>query len=516
MEFFTADKYTSLPRTAAYERFLDDKNLKSFRTYLILAIIFFSISLLVTILDNFSWLSLVVITINVVFLLALRINYNKVLSTVNIRQFLFYYLIAQIVFGCLINFSHILSGNEDEVSGVQLSGNSEQLDDITADSTSTSDTTKTDTASIQATDPDRKGKDTVWQNDKGNMRVTVDLSQNYDSFAEWLMIVGIILIIFNFNRTDMNKLWGIGLILPIACELITYGTLEKDNYLAYGIFFLVFYIIAFYGEEKTRKKFNEQYDFYAKKNFESMRMKKELESAKEIQLSMLPENNSIINDIEIAGTSIPASEVGGDYFDYFQISDSKLGVFICDVSGHGVASGLMLSGIRSCMHLILEDDDDPRIVMEKLNRMVRKTQHRKMFVTAIFALIDTEKNECRLFNAGHLPPYKLSAASEDIFKIRKHGITLGAIENITIPNNDSEVIFDFNPGDKIVFYTDGLSEAMNPDRAEYGFERIENTLYRNTDKSPAELIDLLMDDVRLFTGGNEQIDDLTILIIGRK
>jgi sigma-B regulation protein RsbU (phosphoserine phosphatase) len=208
--------------------------------------------------------------------------------------------------------------------------------------------------------------------------------------------------------------------------------------------------------------------------------------------------------------------VGGDYFDYFKLSDNKLGVFICDVSGHGVASGLMLSGLRSCMHLILEDEDEPRIVMEKLNRMVRKTQQRKMFVTAVFALIDTEKGECRLFNAGHLPPYKISGDAGEIFKIKKHGITLGAIDSLTIPEADSEVIFDFNKGDKIVFYTDGVSEAMDKIKQEYGFDRIEEILQQNTDKSPEELVTILNNDVRDFMGQSEQIDDLTILIIGRK
>lgn len=96
-----------------------------------------------------------------------------------------------------------------------------------------------------------------------------------------------------------------------------------------------------------------------------------------MQLSMLPESNTIIYDIEIAGISNPASEVGGDYFDYFHISQDKIGVFICDVSGHGVASGLMLAGLRSSIHLILEDTSEPVAVMKKTKQMVRKTQNKK-------------------------------------------------------------------------------------------------------------------------------------------
>lgn len=504
MEFYTADKYTNLPKTTAYEKFLDDKNLKSFRKYLIVAIIYFSLNLLASSLDNFSIGVLVVMSINIVFLLVTRLNYKKLLNSDNIRRFLYGYIVAQIIFGCVINFSKIIEAPEIETSNQEI---------LLPDSSAVSDSSE---ASDSLKDKSKGKKDTVWVSEKGNMRVTVDLANNYDTFAEWLMVIAIILVVFRFPRREMYKFWALGLMLPVLCEIVVYGGLDPDQYLAYGTVYVSMFAFAFVSEKHTRKKFTKQYDFYLKKNFESMRMKKELDSAKEIQLSMLPESNSIINGVDISGISLPAKEVGGDYFDYFKLSDTKLGVFICDVSGHGVASGLMLSGLRSSMHLVLEDEDDPKIIMEKLNRMVRKTQQRKMFVTAVFALVDTEKNECRLFNAGHLPPYKISGSEGEIFKIKKHGITLGAVDNIAIPNHEPEVVFDFNRGDKIVFYTDGLSEAMNKVKQEYGFDRIENILQQNTDKSPAELIDILNNDVRDFMGESEQIDDLTILIIGRK
>ena len=506
MEFYTADKYTNLPRSTAYNKFLDDKNLKSFRTYLVIATVFFTLSLVTDVIGNFSIGVLVVMLINIAFLVITRLKYEKLLNSGNIRKFLYGYLIAQIIFACLINVANIVAGPGEDPD--------EQI--LLPDSSAVSDSSSTaDSIGQRESGSTHKDKDTVWVSEKGNMKVTVDLSNNYDTFAEWLLVLSIMLIIFSFPRDELYKLWALALVLPVISEFIIYGSLDMESYLGYGSFYALFFIIAFFTERSTRKKFNKQYDFYLKKNFENIRMKKELDSAKEIQLSMLPESNSIINEVQISGISLPAKEVGGDYFDYFRLSDTKLGVFICDVSGHGVASGLMLSGLRSSMHLVLEDEDDPRIIMEKLNRMVRKTQQRKMFVTAVFALIDTEKNECRLFNAGHLPPYKISGSAGEIFKIKKHGITLGAIDNISIPNHESEVVFDFNRGDKIVFYTDGLSEAMDKVKQEYGFERIENLLQQNTDKTPAELIDILNNDVRNFIGESEQIDDLTILIIGR-
>ena len=102
------------------------------------------------------------------------------------------------------------------------------------------------------------------------------------------------------------------------------------------------------------------------------------------------ENEATIGEIEIAAVSLPASEVGGDYFDYFKVSDKEVGIFICDVSGTELQA-VFFSGLRSCMHLILEDNTKPSVVIEKLNRMIRKTQNRKMFVTAVLQLLILKK-----------------------------------------------------------------------------------------------------------------------------
>jgi sigma-B regulation protein RsbU (phosphoserine phosphatase) len=153
--------------------------------------------------------------------------------------------------------------------------------------------------------------------------------------------------------------------------------------------------------------------------------------------------------------------------------------------------------------------------MEKLNRMIRKTQSRKMFVTAVIAIIDTENNKCRLFNAGHLPPYKISGESGEIFKIKKHGIALGAMNYVDITDDDNEVVIDFNKGDKIIFYTDGVNEAMKSNNDEYGLDNLEYFLNNNSQLDSEKLLSELLKDVKKFTGNSVQRDDLTLLIIQR-
>lgn len=321
--------------------------------------------------------------------------------------------------------------------------------------------------------------------------------------------------IFRLSRTEIIQLFSIGVGASLLTMLFYNSHFTLTSSLPNLISGLIFFVIAITSERKRQKKFYEQYDFYFKKNYENIRMKKELDYAREIQLSMLPKNDAVIGDIEISGVSLPASEVGGDYFDYFKISDTEVGVFICDVSGHGVASGILLSGLRSCMHLILEDHSNPKVVVEKLNKMIRKTQSRKMFVTAIFAIIDSEKNKCMLYNAGHLPPYKISGESKEIFKIKKHGVALGAMDIVEITGSDNEVVFDFNKDDKLILYTDGVNEAMNSSKSEYGLDNLELYLNSNADKKTNDLLNGLLNDINKFTNNSPQRDDLSLLIIHR-
>jgi sigma-B regulation protein RsbU (phosphoserine phosphatase) len=167
------------------------------------------------------------------------------------------------------------------------------------------------------------------------------------------------------------------------------------------------------------------------------------------------------------------------------------------------------------MHLILEETSNPREVFNKLNKMIRKTQNRKMFVTAIFAVIDIKENSCTLFNAGHLPPYKISGESSELFKIKKHGITLGAMDVLEKKEGESEVKFEFIKKDKLIFYTDGLIEATNSQKEEFGFERLEHFLNANADLGSKQLLEKLNKHIENYTQDTQQKDDLTTVIIGR-
>lgn len=476
------DRYLEHPREEAYNLFLDERNLKIFKIILFIFIIIFIILFALNLGEHQSFnVALVLTLLNLTLIVGARIIYKNVFNVSNIRKYIFIFLVFQMIMSIGVELTYPAEQEQEEVSKGGAKKTTVQKDTLV------------------------KG---------GDVKVTFSQREN-ESFVQYIIFFGIMVLIFRFSRTEIIQLFSIAIGVPIVAILLFNVGFDIENGLPNLMVGLLFFIIAFTAEKKRQRKFTEQYNFNYKKNYENIRMKKELNYAREIQLSMLPENNAIIGELEISAISIPASEVGGDYFDYFKISESQTGLFICDVSGHGVASGLMLSGLRSSMHLILEDNSNPKVIAEKLNRMIRKTQSRKMFVTAIFAVIDCEKNKCTLFNAGHLPPYKISRDSGEIFRIKKHGIALGAMNSVESSGADNDVHFDFRKGDKIIFYTDGVNEAMNKDKAEYGLDNLERYLNSNSDKKADDLLNGLIGDIKKFSGDSVQRDDLTLLIIQR-
>ena len=415
---------------------------------------------------------------------SIRIYYKKIFKISNIRKYILAILISTLLIFLITNITGKIFYPEQEESKENVS--------------------------------EVEGNKETKINKSGDIVIINDNEDKTESFTDIVFLFAVSILFFKLSKNEITQLYALIIGLPLITEIIIFNSFETVKSIPVLIFVALFYIIAITTESKRQKKFCDQFDYFHKKNFETHRMKKELNYAREIQLSMLPDSNVKFGDLEISAVSIPATEVGGDYFDYFKISDKEIGVFICDVSGHGVASTLLLSGLRSCMHLILEDTSNPKEVFDKLNRMIRKTQNRKMFVTAIFAVIDTDKNLCTLYNAGHLPPYKISGDSSELFKIKRHGITLGAMEKIEPETDNNIVVFDFNKNDRLLFYTDGITEALTSNKKEYGFEKLESFLNSNIEKTPPELVKNLVSDIRTFTKDTVQKDDLTILTIGRK
>jgi serine phosphatase RsbU (regulator of sigma subunit) len=475
---YTFDNYLDLSQGDAYNLYRDEKNVVILKRLAIVIAIVFGITFIVAVTQK-GFFNFVTLTHLIIFLAAFIfiLVYKKTVNISNIRRYLFIAVVTIIIARTSVEIIKRITVPESEKK-----------------------------ANVEKVEKSSKDFNITIKEDEDEA----------DNVASMIFFFCLMIVFFKLSRNEIVQLFTLAFGIPIITELLIYNNFSLWDKVTSLFIVIIFFIFAYSAETKRKRKFLAKLTSYSKRHFETHRMKKELDYAREIQLSMLPAGKAKFGDLEISATSVPTYEVGGDYFDYFKISENLIGVFICDVSGHGVASALLLSGLRSCMHLILEDTTNPKEVFIKLNRMIRKTQNKKMFVTAVFALIDLEKNTCSLFNAGHLPPYKISGNSNELFKIKRHGITLGAVDDISKDMGETEVVFDFNINDKLVLYTDGVSEAMNSYKSEYGFDKLELFLNSNADKCPSELLDALLSDVGKFTSDTEQKDDMSIMILGRR
>lgn len=243
---------------------------------------------------------------------------------------------------------------------------------------------------------------------------------------------------------------------------------------------------------------------------ERLRMREEIEYARKIQLSMLPQGAPEIDWLDLAAASLPATEVGGDYYDYFRLAPTQLALVLGDVSGHGLASGLLLSGVRSCLYLLEQDLSSPISVFEKLNHMVRRTTERRTYMTLLCAVLDSEARTLTVTSAGHPPVLRYDSQGRCFDEIGQGAPPLGTF----LQADYTEERLPVSAGDLLVFYTDGLVEARNAQGQDYGDARLRRAVARAADSRTArEVRDSILGDLSNFKGDEEQADDITVVVV---
>lgn len=244
---------------------------------------------------------------------------------------------------------------------------------------------------------------------------------------------------------------------------------------------------------------------------ERLRMQDELAHARRIQLSMLPQQIPEIPHLDVACVSLPAMEVGGDFYDFFPISDHELGVVVADVSGHGLAAGLILSGIKTGMHLLKASWRDPLAVLQSLNAALKATTEKNTFVTFLFAVFDTRQGHVTLANAGHLPALQVQAEQNRLLVHRLPALPLGGVTEAQF----ADLTCGFQPGDTFVLVTDGFTEALNSEQKAFGEQRLQDlvTQLAREHSSAKDILDSLLERFREFTAHQDQEDDVTLVVI---
>jgi sigma-B regulation protein RsbU (phosphoserine phosphatase) len=242
---------------------------------------------------------------------------------------------------------------------------------------------------------------------------------------------------------------------------------------------------------------------------EKERFMKELEIAKGIQQSFLPDKEPKIEGIDIAASNIPAREVGGDFYDFIPVGKDRWGLTIADVSGKGVPAALFMALSRTLIRASATGNPNVATAIERANDLICADAKSGMFVTLFYAILDTQKRKLKYVNAGHNPPLLLKEASSAILLLKAQGIALGVVDGIKL----EEAEIQLEKGDLITLFTDGVTEAINEKEEQFGQQRLLKIIKENESLSAKDIIKKIQDEVTAFSGGLPQFDDITLMII---
>ena len=242
---------------------------------------------------------------------------------------------------------------------------------------------------------------------------------------------------------------------------------------------------------------------------ERERQKVELETARRIQTSILPQLPPQLLGVKMAHTYLPATEVGGDFYDVLALEDGRLAVAVGDVAGHGVSSGLVMSMAKSALAVQVSFNPDVEAVFGTLNRMVYQSARKRLLTTLCYALIDPQEREMTFASAGHLFPYRIGV-SGGVEALESISYPLGVRESIAVRERGARL----ESGDLLFMFSDGVIEAR-PENSEedFGFERLERSLSDHAGAGVEGMRDGVLADLERFTGGAPREDDLTVLVL---
>jgi len=246
-------------------------------------------------------------------------------------------------------------------------------------------------------------------------------------------------------------------------------------------------------------------------SIEKERMEKELDVAREIQQKILPAKNPEFDNLSISTVFIPAFEVGGDYYDFFELGNDKLGFIIADVSGKGISAAFVMAEIKGIFESLTQTIDTPKEVLVKANQILKRTLERKTFISAAFGLLDTKTEEMTIARAGHCPIILLR--DNEVVDVRPAGIGLGLHFGEIFEKSIEEIKIKLKADDTIVLYTDGITEAKNVAQEDFGDGHFEKALLESNDQDANGIANKVMREITEFTKDNSQHDDITLVIL---
>ncbi len=238
---------------------------------------------------------------------------------------------------------------------------------------------------------------------------------------------------------------------------------------------------------------------------------REFQLARQIQKTFLPKSLPQLKDYDIAVQWQTARDVGGDFYDVFEVKPGYLGLVIADVSDKGLAASLYMTVSRTLIRAIALEAISPARTLERVNHLLQLDSTQGFFVTAFYAVIEEATGKMEYCIAGHNPPYFLNYDQNEVQALPRGGIALGAMDPITLKDQSIQL----DPGDACVLYTDGITETFDPEGMPFGNQRFERTLSKGIKANAPELLEIIETHVKAFRADAPTSDDTTLLVIKR-
>ena len=240
---------------------------------------------------------------------------------------------------------------------------------------------------------------------------------------------------------------------------------------------------------------------------------RELAQAGKIQASFLPQEMPDIPGWQLAASLTPARETSGDFYDFIPLPDGRLGIVIADVADKGAAAALYMTSGRTLIHTFaLEQPDSPEFVVGEANRRITLDTHEGLFITLFYGVLDPASGMLVYCNAGHNPPFLLHAQGDtEVHPLTRTGIPLGIVEETTWEQR----ALHLSPGDVLLLYTDGVTEAQNSQKLFFEEERLLAPAQANSGRTAQYIHDAIQTDLHEFVGNAPQFDDISLVVLVR-
>jgi len=245
-----------------------------------------------------------------------------------------------------------------------------------------------------------------------------------------------------------------------------------------------------------------------RQELEKKRLEEELKHARKIQQRLLPKADPEIEGYDISGRSVPCRWVGGDYFDFIPLRENRLGLVIADVCGKGIPAAVIMSSLQAALHTLADQGMAMKTAISSLNRYLCRNTEDNKFATGFCGILEPSTNRFFYINCGHNPPF-IFRKNGNLEKLNEGGLILGVIEE----RDYEQGRVDLNPGDVLLMYTDGVTEAENDKGELFGEERLAELVRGLLNKKSNEIIELIKDEVEKFAKDGQLEDDLTLVCV---